>query len=279
MAAATMETVTSADGTTIAFERTGAGPPLVLVHGSTADHARWDSVRSTFADHFTVYAIDRRGRGESGDAPEYELERESEDVAAVVDSIGEPVTLLGHSYGAICALEAALGTDQLRTLALYEPPLPVSDRDPDSENVLAEMEALVDDGENEQALVLFFREIVGAPSAELDALRSAPNWPARVDAVHSVVREERARKAYEFDAGRFAELTTPTLLVTGSESSPFLREATDALDDALPNSRVVVLDGQGHAAMNTAPELFLEEVLAFTTTRSSMSPDSATGEG
>ncbi|MFC7154712.1 alpha/beta fold hydrolase [Halomarina halobia] len=235
----------------------------MLVHGTTADHTRWVSVLPALKEHFTVYAIDRRGRGESGDADEYALEREFEDVAAVVESINNPVILLGHSYGALCSLEAALRTDNLHTLVLYEPPLPVSDHDPDTEDVLDEMTALVDDGENEQALVLFFSGVVGMPSAELDALRSAPNWPARVDAAHTAIREERARKGYEFDAARFAGLTAPTLLLSGSESAPFLTDATDVLDDALPNSRIAVLDGQAHAAMNTAPERFIDEVLAF----------------
>lgn len=258
-----METVISADGTPIAYERTGSGQPLVLVHGTTADHTRWDPVRPAFDEHNTVYAIDRRGRGESGDADEYALEREFEDVAAVVESIDEPVILLGHSYGALCSLEAALRTDQVRTLILYEPPLPVSDHDPDTEDVLDEMTALVDAGENEQALVRFFREIARVPPAELDALRSAPNWPARVDAAHTAIREERARKGYVFDASRFAGLTTQTLLLSGSESAPFFTAATDVVNDALPNSRIAVLDGQAHAAMNTAPELFIDEVQGF----------------
>ncbi|WP_409338693.1 alpha/beta fold hydrolase [Halalkalicoccus ordinarius] len=258
-----MGTVTSADDTPIAFERSGNGPPLVLVHGTTADHTRWAPVLPALEEHFTVYAIDRRGRGESGDTEEYDLEREFEDVAAVVESIDEPVILLGHSYGALCSLEAALQTDNLHKLVLYEPPLPVSDHDPDTEDVLDEMTALVDDGENEQALVRFFSGIVGVPPAELDALRVAPNWPARVDAVHTAIREERARKGYEFDATRFAEVTIPTLLLSGSESAPFLKDATDVLDDALPDGRIAVLDGQAHAAMNTAPDRFIDEVLAF----------------
>ena len=128
----------------------------------------------------TVYAIDRRGRGGSGDAPEYELEREFEDVAAIVESIDEPVNLLGHSYGALCSLEAALHTDNLRTRILYEPPIPVGDHDVHDENVLAEMTALVNDGEDEQALVMFLRKVAGLSPAELGALRAAPNWQNRV---------------------------------------------------------------------------------------------------
>ena len=258
-----METVTSADGTRIAYERTGSGPPLVLVHGTTADHTRWEPVRPAFAAECTVYTVDRRGRGGSGDAADYALEREFEDVTAVVDSIGEPVVLLGHSYGALCSLEAALRTDNLRGLVLYEPPIPVEGHDFYSPGVLAEMEALLNEGEDERALLLFFREVVGSSPAELDALRAAPNWSARVAAVRTVLREEPAPAEYEFDPVRFERLTTPTLLLAGSESAAFLGAATNALADALPNARVAVFEGHGHAVMNTAPERFVDEVLGF----------------
>jgi pimeloyl-ACP methyl ester carboxylesterase len=276
----TLQTVTSGDGTTIAYERTGSGPPLVLVHGTTADHTRWEPVLPAFTEGHAVYAMDRRGRGASGDvqqtpsaeptrtsgsgdAEEYDIDREAEDVVAVVDSIDEPVVLLGHSYGAICSLEAALRSDDVERLVLYEPPLPVGDPDRDTEPVLEEMESLIEAGEREDALVLFLRDIAGIPPAELPALRSTPKWPARLDAAHPAVREERARKAYVFDPGRFEGLETPTLLLLGGETAPLHRNATGALDEALPNGRVVVLPGQAHAAMNTAPDLFTDEVLAF----------------
>jgi len=255
--------MTSADGTRIAVERTGSGPPLLLVHGSTADHTRWEPVRPAFAERFTVYAMDRRGRGESGDEPVYTIEGEVEDVEAVLDEIGDPAHLLGHSFGAIVSLEAARRVDDLRSLVLYEPPLPVSDLDPDSEPTLAEMEGLIEDDAREAALETFFRDIAGVPPAELDALRSAPNWPARVEAVHTVLREERARKAYAFDGRRFEGLACPTLLLVGGETAPFHRAVSEVLDGTLPNSRIVVLPGQAHAAMSTAPELFADEVLAF----------------
>jgi pimeloyl-ACP methyl ester carboxylesterase len=260
---ASVETITSADGTPIAFERTGSGPPLVLVHGTTADRTRWHHLLPALTEHFTVYTVDRRGRGESGDAADYDLTREFEDVAAVVEAIDEPVVLLGHSFGALCALEAALRTDNLDRLVLYEAPLPVSDDFPDDADALAEMASLRDDGKDEEALVLFLRDVAGLPPAELDALRAAPNWPARVTAVHTVLRELPAVEAYEFDAARFAGLTTPTVLLSGGESPRFYGDATDALTQALPNSRVVVLEGHAHAAMNTGPDRFVDEVVSF----------------
>ncbi|WP_331232365.1 alpha/beta fold hydrolase [Natronorarus salvus] len=258
-----MEMIVSVDGTAIAYERSGSGPPLVVVHGTTADHTRWEPVRSAFEKHFTVYAVDRRGRGESSDAAEYELEREFEDVAAVADTINEPVILLGHSFGALCSLEATLRTDSIEKLVLYEPPIPVGEHQLYSEEVLTEMETLLDDGENEQALVLFFLEVAKIPLAQIDVLKSAPNWQARVDAAHTAYRETQAPADYEFDPLRFRNMTTPTLLLLGSESPQYLEDATEAINDALLNSRIAILDGQQHVAMNTAPELFINEVLAF----------------
>lgn len=257
-----MKTVTSADGTAIAYDRTGSGPPLMLVHGSTATHSAWEPVRPAFENHFTVYAMDRRGLGESSDTDEYALEREGEDVAAVVDSLDEPVVLLGHSYGALCSLEAALRTDNLRTLVLYEPVFPVGDDKLYSEDLLAEMKALHEEGENERLLILLFEDIVEFPPGDIDALRSDPSWPGLVDATRTLYRETRAENDYTFDAARFAELTTPTILVSGSESPGDLTNPTDELDDVLPTSRIVTLEGQGHDGIHTAPDLFIDEVLA-----------------
>ncbi|MDG5758872.1 alpha/beta hydrolase [Natronococcus sp. A-GB1] len=257
-----MKTVTSADGTAIAYERTGSGPPLVLVHGTLVNHTSWEPSRPRFEDHFTVYAMDRRGLGESGDNDEYALEREAEDVGAVAESIDEPVVLLGHSYGALISLEAAFRTDNLRTLVLYEPLFQVGAQKLYSEDLLAEMKALHEAGENERLIVLFFEDILKLPPAEIDALRSDPIWQDFLDGARTVYRETQAENEYEFDPARFAELTTPTILVSGSESSEDFTNATDGLDDALPNSRIVTLDGQGHDGALSAPDLFVDEVHA-----------------
>lgn len=258
----TLETVTSADGTPIAFERTGSGPPIVLVHGTSGNHSRWDSVRPTLADHCTVYAIDRRGCGESGDTAEYALDREVEDIVAVVESIGKPVHLLGHSYGALCVLEAALRISNLRSLILYEPVFAVDDDHLYSEEMLAEMETLLEEGENERLLITLFEEIANLSPAEMDATRAAPTWQSRVDAAHTVFRETLAENEYAFDPARFEEMTTPTLLLSGSENPQWIKDSTEAVNEALPNGRIAVFEGEGHVAMNTAPDRFIHEVLA-----------------
>ncbi|MFC6716757.1 alpha/beta fold hydrolase [Natrialbaceae archaeon GCM10025810] len=260
-----LETVTAPDGTEIAYERTGSGPPLVLVHCATADHRVWElsDVRATLAEDATVYAIDRRGRGGSGDAEAYEPEREFEDVAAVVESIDEPVTLLGHSAGGFYALEAAMRTDNLNALVLYEPAMPINGYGVGSEAARTEMLSLLEAGETEQAYVVFIEKIAEWTPEEVDAIRSAPMWQEYVDGFPTLIPKYAKIPDYDYDPARFAELTTPTLLLAGSESGQWGKETTEALDDALPNSRVVTFDGHGHAAMLTAPDRFIDEIRTF----------------
>jgi pimeloyl-ACP methyl ester carboxylesterase len=257
-----MQTITSKDGTVIAFARSGTGPPLVLVHGTTADHSRWKPLLPQLEAHFTVHAVDRRGRGGSGDAPRYAIEREFEDISAVVDGIGEPVLLLGHSYGAVCALEASLRTRNLRRLVLYEPPIrttgPLFPR-----GSVERLQALLDAGEPDGVVATFFREVVGAPEEEIRLLRSLPNWPARVAAAHTVSREMRINEDYRFEPARFSNMRVPTLLLLGGSSPAMFGAAVEAVRAALSDARVAVMPGQQHTAMNTAPELFLREVLSF----------------
>lgn len=177
-----VETATSSDGTPIAYERGGAGPPLVVVHGTTSDHSTWELVLPELQEHFTVYSMDRRGRGESGDGggAGYDIEREFEDVVAVIDSIGEAACLIGHSYGAICALEAALRSGLVHRLVLYEGTFPVPAGTelypPEAlDKVRSELEA----GDHEGALTTFYRAIVLMSPEEIEMLRSLPTWPAR----------------------------------------------------------------------------------------------------
>ena len=258
--------IKSKDRTTIAFKRTGSGPPLVLVHGGGAsNHTRWDigGVRAALAENYTVYAVDRRGRGRSGDNQDYHPEREYEDIVAVVDSIDEPVILLGHSLGANLSLEVALRTGNICKLVLYEPAIPTDDHEIASEELVAKVQALIDNGDKEQALIFFMREVASLSQEEIDVFRKDPGWESRIEAAHTLAREEQFISGYKFDAYRFSNLHTPTLLLTGSESLPIFKDSTKAVHNALPNSRIAILEGQAHIAMNTAPELFLREVMAF----------------
>lgn len=253
-----MQKIRSKDGTPIAYKRSGTGPPLVLVHGTLATHARWDAITPALAEHFTVYAIDRRGRGESRDTQPYALEREFEDVAAVVDAVGPEVDVLGHSHGALCVLEAALRTANLRRVIAYEPAsAPVPD------GLMDRIEALLDAGKPEEAVITFVRDGVKMPPRELETWRSTPAFPARVAVAHTIPREFRAVEGYQFKPERFKHLQVPTLLLVGGESPSFFRKSIEHWHAALPNSRLVVLPGQQHVAMDTAPDLFLHEVRTF----------------
>ena len=186
----------SADGVPIGCYRSGSGPALLAVHGTAADHTAWDLVTPRLARQFTVYAMDRRGRGASGDAPDYSLEREIADIAAVVEEIGQPVHLYGHSFGGTCAIEAALRTPHLASLILYEggPKPPGLRFIPDE--LISHLETLIAQNQREEALSLFMLQGAGVNAQELDVLRRTPAWAARVAAVHTIPRELRAFKAH-----------------------------------------------------------------------------------
>jgi pimeloyl-ACP methyl ester carboxylesterase len=214
--------------------------------------------------HFTVYAMDRRGHGESGDsASPYSAQREFEDVAAVVDAIGPGVHLFGHSYGAVCALEASLLTDRVDRLILYEPPIPFPGPRSEDDGVLKKMEDLLAAGKRAAALATFMRKMVRMSSADIKLSKSMAAWPARVAAAHTIPREVLALREYSFNPDRFRAATVPTLLLLGGESPDHFRQALLLLESALPNSKTVVLPGEQHVAMETAPELLAEAVSTF----------------
>lgn len=263
----TIITFPSADGTMIGCARTGNGPPLVAVHGTSGTRGRWPPILPHLEPQLSVYAMDRRGRGASGDAEPYVIAREFEDVAAVVGGIaaetGGPVNLFGHSYGAICSLEAALRTRYVRRLVIYEPPLPVSKPVIPAEP-LAEVAAATESGDREAIVTTFVSKIVRVPPEELAMLRTMPSWAERVDAAHTIHRELHALDHdYELDLDRFRKIEVPTLLLLGSESPPFLKEATHALAGVLPNARLHVIEGQAHNAPDGVPEEFARLLVDF----------------
>jgi pimeloyl-ACP methyl ester carboxylesterase len=259
-----LNTVTSPDGTRIAFWRSGQGPPLLLVHGATADHTTtWRLVLPELERRFTVYAMDRRGRGGSGDGTAYELRLEAEDVQSVVDSAGRPVGVLGHSYGALCALEAALLTSNVRRLVLYEG-VPLRGASLYRPGVVERLGELLKSGDAEGMLVAMYRDVVEMPSDEIALMRSQRDaWAIRLRNAPTLARELDAERRYTFDFGRFRNMRAPALLLVGSDSPPRELQNARGVADGLPDAQVVVLPGQQHAAMHTAPELFVREVTRF----------------
>ncbi len=257
-----MGKVISKDGTEIGFIKRGEGPPLVLVHGTTADHTRWEPIIPFFENQFTVYAVDRRGRGMSGDSPDYSFVKEAEDIAAVVASINEPVFLLGHSHGALVSLEACLLTDKIKKLILYEPPLPIG-TPAYPPGVPEKMKALTDSNRNEAALEVFFKEVVKMPDYEFEKYSKLPVYQRRIELVPTIPRELTLGLIYSFDPEKFTDLQIPVLLMLGGDSPGLFQEAVRVLDETLPQSKVLVMPGQQHIAMDTDREMFIREVKNF----------------
>ena len=257
-----MKKVISKDGTEIGFVKRGNGLPLLLVHGTTADHSRWNPIIPYFENQFTVYAIDRRGRGMSGDSPDYSIYKEAEDIAAVVESINKPVFVLGHSHGAIASLEASLLTDKIKKLILYEPPLPLG---PPAypPGVPEKMQALIDSNRNEDALEVFFKEVVKMPDYEFEKYSRLPVYKRRIELAPTIPRELTLGQIYSFNSEKFTNLQTPVLLMLGGDSPGLFKKAIRVLDETLPDSRVLIMPGQQHIAMDTDPEMFVREVNKF----------------
>jgi pimeloyl-ACP methyl ester carboxylesterase len=247
--------VRSADGTPLAVWVEGQGPPLVLVHGSMCDHTASDPLVAELRDTMTTFAMDRRGFGASGDAAGYALEREFEDVAAVVEAVaartGGPVALWGHSYGAGCAMGGAALTGAVHHLVLYEPGLGI----PYPAGSIEEVEAALAAGDAETALLLVLAGIVGMTDEEIASLRSGPRWPTMLASAPTVPRECRAEDGWTYRPGAFDGLSAPTLLLTGTESHPVLRQATDRALAAIPGARVQVLEGHAHLAHRSDPAM------------------------
>lgn len=244
----------------IGFETVGQGPPMVLVHGGTADRTRWAPVVPLLAQRCTVHAMDRRGRGGSGDHPDYDIRREGEDVAAVVEAVGPDVFLVGHSYGALCSLEAALVTDAIGRIVLYEPPAATPGRQVADASVRAALRAAATP---EDLLATFFRGALHLTDTQIDDMRGTPVWQARLAAAPTIVREIEVVEVFDISA-RLSAITVPVRLLLGTESPAYFRPAAEAIAAQLPAAEIVSLDGQAHLAINEDPLQFVEKVVSFT---------------
>lgn len=265
---AQMTRVVSPDGTEIAVHVSGQGRPLVMVHGTTSDHSTWRFVTSRLEHEVAVHAVDRRGRGGSGDTARYSLAKERADVSAVVDaaaaSYGSAVDLFGHSFGGNVSFGAALLTGNIRRLVLYEgwPPPNPAHRTPPPE-IMSRLETLLSDGQPETMLETFYRDVVLMTADEIRAVRTSPSWPARVAAAGTVVREIQAFGGEAFDADSAARINVPVLLLVGGDSPEPTRADPEVVAAALPDARIRILRGQAHQAHLADPEAFADELLAF----------------
>jgi pimeloyl-ACP methyl ester carboxylesterase len=252
--------VTAPDGVELACDVAGEGTPLVMVHGAGSGRWSFDLVRPHLEDRFEVWTLDRRGRGDSSDGDGYSIEREFDDVAAAVREAGEGALLFGHSYGGLVSAGAAGRLNGLPRLALYEAPMGGVLAD---EPWIERFETNVAAGHRDRAVREFMRDVGGYSDAEIEAMQGTPAWQARCAAAPTVPRELRAEGAFGIDALRLAGLGCPALLLIGSESPAWAHRSTDAFAAAIPSVDVRPLEGHGHGASVSAPELLAQELERF----------------
>jgi pimeloyl-ACP methyl ester carboxylesterase len=257
-----METVTSRDGTTLAFHRTGEGPAVVLVPGalSTRGSGPGELELLLAAAGFTVFGYDRRGRGDSGDTAPYAVEREIEDLQAVIEAAGGTAYVFGSSSGGQLALRSARVLPQIHKLAVYEPPIIVDDsREPLPPDYVERLDA-ASPGE---ALTIFMTDAIGLPGPILDQMRGSPMWPALEGVAHTLAYDGRVvgdtMSGHPLGA-EWGEVAAPVLVVTGGASERFMRDGGEALAALLPNASCEVLDGEEH---NVDPKVLAPSLIDF----------------
>jgi pimeloyl-ACP methyl ester carboxylesterase len=247
-----METVTSADGTTIAYEATGTGPPLVLVDGALCYRGFGPAgpLAEQLADRFTVHTYDRRGRGDSGDTAPYAVEREVEDLAAVVEAAGGSARVYGISSGAALALEAADAGVPIERLAVYEAPFVVDDTGPeDPPDYLADLERALADGRRGAAVTMFM-QLVGAPAVMVQVMKLTPPWRKLKGVAHTLPYDHAllagARSGQPLPADRYAGVEVPVLSMAGGRSPEWMRTAMRQIAEVLPDAEYRTIEGQTH---------------------------------
>lgn len=264
-----MKTVTSQDGTAIAFDQEGQGMPLILVTGALGTRADNDLV-PLLAPHFTVINYDRRGRGDSSDTPPYAVQREVEDIEALIDQAGGTAYLYGISSGAVLALEAASKLPaKVKKVVMYEPPFIIDDsRLPAPADYVEQLEAAIAAGKPGDAVEIFMIKAVGippefvaqmrrtSPSELFDSEMKPPEWAEMEKVAHTLAYDGRIMgdmmQGKPLPAGKWSAVTMPVLVITGGNSEPFFHDGAKALVNDLPNAQHRILEGQDHAVAPTA---------------------------
>jgi pimeloyl-ACP methyl ester carboxylesterase len=247
-----MSTVRSSDGTPIAYEEHGDGPPVILVDGALCHRASGPSrsLAEHLAGDFTVIAYDRRGRGDSGDTGPYAVEREVEDIQALVEAAGGWAYACGVSSGAVLALDAAERTPGIEKLALYEPPLIVDDsRPPAPADYAPDLDQLIASGRRGDAVRRFMR-LVGMPAVLVPLMRLMPAWSKLKAVAHTLPYDAAVmgdmQSGKPLPAGRWADVEAPTLAIVGGKSPAWMHHGMQALADLLPTAELRELEGQTH---------------------------------
>jgi pimeloyl-ACP methyl ester carboxylesterase len=257
-------TVTSADGTVIVFDQSGAGPAVVLVQGALMDRADpiLSAVAAGLSRWFTVFSYDRRGRGDSGDTQPYAVEREAEDLTALIAAAGGSAMVFGGSSGAALAVRAAVRSPAITRLALWEPPYHVDGSAPRlPHDFAAQLDRLVQAGKPGEALELFMVKAVQATPEAVAGMRGHPAWAAMAAAARTLAYEALVMGPDNaLPAGLLGRVTQPALVLNGTASPAWMGRAGQAVAGAIPGAVHRVLEGQAH---NVAPETIVPELLEF----------------
>ena len=266
-----MRKVISKDGTPIAFDQSGHGPAIILVAGATATRLAEASLAAALAPHFTVFAYDRRGRGESGDTAPYAVEREVEDIEALINEAGGSAFVFGHSSGAVLALEAArLLPTKITKLALYEPPFIIDDsRPPTPQDYAPHLMELVSSGRRGEAVAYFMTQL-GTPADMIAQMRQSPMWPGLEEVAHTLAYDVTimgdTQSGDPSSLRKWAAVRVPTLVMDGTvflgraESHGFLHHGVQELATILPDAQYRTLEGQDHGP---ADEVLAPALKAF----------------
>ena len=263
-----MATTTSLDGTTIGYDVRGTGPALVIVCGATQFRAidpNLAALAELLSDRLSVVTYDRRGRGESGDTPPYRVEREIEDIAALIAAAGGRASVLGYSSGAVLAIEAAAAGLPVDRVIAYEPPFALegSGFPPPAPDYVETLDRFTAAGDRGAAAAYFMRS-VGVPPDAIEGMKTTPFWQAMESVAPTIAYDGRIMTGAYYAAGRFPErwqrITAPVLVANGDASFPFMPAAAEAVAGALPDAERAVLSGQGHGP---APEVFAPVIRDF----------------
>jgi len=254
--------VTSRDGTAIAFDRSGEGAPIVLVAGAFVDRSQLNELAGLLAPSFTVLNYDRRGRGESGDTPPYEVQREIEDLEALIVEAGGAASVFGGSSGAALALEAAAAGLEIEKLVVYEPPYVVDDsRPPVGPDIADRLSALIADGRRGDAAELFMTEGGLVPGEVVAEMRRSPIWAATEAMAHTLPYDAAVMgRGNKPSTERLADISAPTLVIDGGASPAWIRSSAETVAEALPNARRATLPDQMH---NVSQEVLAPVVSGF----------------
>jgi pimeloyl-ACP methyl ester carboxylesterase len=250
-----MKVIESADGTRIALDRSGSGPPLVIVVGAFCDRSTSKPLAALLAPSYSVYEYDRRGRGDSGNGLPFSIEREVQDLAAVAAAAGQPPFVYGHSSGGALALEAAARCVEMRSLVVYEPPY-TGDHHPGPE-FGQHLDQLVAAGRRDQATEQWLA-MTGTPPAIIESIKSSPGWTHRQALAHTLSQDLRLANNGQVPIERLKRIDTPVLAVTGATSPPWAASTTATLAGALPHASEHIVDGQHHVPADPVVATVLE---------------------